>query len=134
MATIKQKLAVVKIMENHGNVSKSMREVGYTGATAENPSNLTESKGFQELMEKYLPDKELMEVHKKGLKATIVRFTPEGDMIKVEDFATRHKYLETGYKVKGKLKETPLDLVPHQTVIIINTPNANTRGDVQSQS
>lgn len=29
MPTIKQKKAFVKVVENHGNVSKSMKEVGY---------------------------------------------------------------------------------------------------------
>ena len=48
MATTKQKKAVQKIIENHGNVSKSMREVGYTHNTAKKPTNLTESKGFKE--------------------------------------------------------------------------------------
>ena len=37
MATIKQKQAFNKIMENHGNISKTMREVGYTEATEKNP-------------------------------------------------------------------------------------------------
>ena len=48
MPTEKQKQAVVKIIENHGNISKSMREVGYTDATAKNPCNLTDSKGYIE--------------------------------------------------------------------------------------
>lgn len=51
MATEKQKRAVNKIVENGGNVSKAMRDVGYSPATAENPSKLTESKGFMELMD-----------------------------------------------------------------------------------
>ena len=51
MPTIKQKKAVNKIIENHGNVSKSMREVGYRESTCKNPKNLTESKGFKELCE-----------------------------------------------------------------------------------
>lgn len=52
MATEKQKLAVKKIVENHGNISKSMREAGYTDATAKNPINLTSSNGFKELCDK----------------------------------------------------------------------------------
>jgi hypothetical protein len=50
MATYKQKKAMDKIVENNGNISKSMREVGYTDATAKNPSNLTNSKGWAELL------------------------------------------------------------------------------------
>ena len=49
MATIKQKLAFNKIVENGGNISKAMRDVNYSPATAKTPQKLTESKGFQEL-------------------------------------------------------------------------------------
>lgn len=49
MATIKQRLAVERIVENSGNVSKSMREVGYSPNTAKVPQRLTESKGFREI-------------------------------------------------------------------------------------
>lgn len=51
MPTQKQRKALDLIVENHGNVSKSMREAGYDETTAKNPKNLTESKGFQELCE-----------------------------------------------------------------------------------
>lgn len=49
MATLKQRKAVDRLVENHGNVSKSMREAGYEDVTAKNPKNLTESKGFAEI-------------------------------------------------------------------------------------
>ena len=49
MATTRQKQAIKKVIENHGNVSKSMRDVGYETQTAKNPSNLTDSKGYKEL-------------------------------------------------------------------------------------
>ena len=50
MPTEKQKAVIPRILENHGNISKSMREVGYEPSTADTPSNLTESKGYQQLM------------------------------------------------------------------------------------
>jgi hypothetical protein len=40
MATIKQKRAVQNMVEKGGNVSKAMRDTGYSPATAENPSKL----------------------------------------------------------------------------------------------
>ena len=49
MSTEKQRKAVENIVENRGNISKAMRDAGYTDATAKNPKNLTESKGFEEL-------------------------------------------------------------------------------------
>jgi len=60
MATLKQKLAVGKLVENGGNVSRSMLDAGYTPATASTPQKLTNSKGFQELIEKYLPDDKIL--------------------------------------------------------------------------
>jgi hypothetical protein len=49
MATQKQKAALQKMVENGGNVSKAMKEAGYTDSTSKNPSKLTSSKGFREL-------------------------------------------------------------------------------------
>ncbi len=70
MATEKQKLAKIKVVEFRGNVSKAMREVGYKEKTAKNPKNLTESKGWKELMDDFLPDELLSEKHRELLKAT----------------------------------------------------------------
>ena len=44
MATIRQKKALAKIVENGGNVSKAMVEAGYSPMTAKTPQKLTESK------------------------------------------------------------------------------------------
>lgn len=113
--TTKQKLAASKIMENHGNISKTMLEVGYSPNTAKNPSNLTNSKGWQELMDKNLSDKVLLKVHWEGLKA-IRKYPrivgrdeeghPEYKYVEEPDMPTRHKYLDSAYKIKNKYKET----------------------------
>lgn len=60
MATERQKNAVDNLVENGGNVSKAMRDAGYTDATAKTPSKLTSSDGYRELMEAYLPDDTLL--------------------------------------------------------------------------
>ena len=109
MATTRQKKAFKNSMENNGNVSKSMREVGYSENYSKNPQSLTRSKGWEELVEKYLPDKDLVKVHKEGLNAGKKVFknnntTGEIDEVGFEpDFAVRHKYLDTAYKIKGKI-------------------------------
>lgn len=98
--TVKQKLAVKKVVENHGNISKSMREAGYTPKTAKNPKNLTESKAWPKLMEKYLPDDKLLKKHDEALEATKWNdFTGERE----EDHTTRLKAVDMGYKLKGKM-------------------------------
>lgn len=53
MATIKQKKVINNLVENGGNVTKAMRDAGYSEATINNPSNLTKSKGYKGLLEEY---------------------------------------------------------------------------------
>ena len=49
MATLKQKRAVDRMVENGGIASQAMIDVGYSANTARTPSKLTESDGFKEL-------------------------------------------------------------------------------------
>ena len=115
--TLKQKAAIQKVVENHGNVSRAMLEVGYDPTTAKNPKNLTTSKAWMELMEEHLPDSSLLEKHKEALNATkpigaqilidkdgkTISKENEG-MIEVPDQVVRLKAVELGYRVKGKLR------------------------------
>lgn len=73
MATEKQKAVARKIVETHGSVSGAMRSVGYKDKTAKNPKNLTESKGWAELMDQYYPDDKIAKIQQKMLKASILR-------------------------------------------------------------
>jgi len=102
MATIKQKLAFKKVV-NGMPITRAMKAVNYADTTAGNTNKLTASKGWKELIDKYISEKALMKVHKEGLGA--YRTEKEGDNeVRIPDFATRHKYLETGYKIRGRLK------------------------------
>ena len=65
----RMKVAASKLMENHGNISKSMLQAGYSPNTAKMPSNLTNSKGWQTLMSKYLSDRKLTKKHSELLEA-----------------------------------------------------------------
>lgn len=106
MATIKQQKALAKIVENGGNVSKAMRDVGYSVNTAKTPQKLTESKAFIEYMEKAgVTDEKLTTVIKEGLdarKAVVMGKDSQESFVDVQpDYAVRHKYLETALRVKG---------------------------------
>ena len=69
MATLKQKKAVGKLVENGGNISRSMRQAGYRPATAKNPKKLTESKGFKELcIEAGLTEQFILEALKEDIE------------------------------------------------------------------
>lgn len=50
MPTIRQKTAIQKMVENGGNATKAMREAGYSDASTNNPSSLTQSKGYKEIL------------------------------------------------------------------------------------
>lgn len=120
MATIKQKLVVPKIVENHGNISKSMREVGYEDNTAKNPKNLTESKGY----------KEVLAAH--GLTESLITRALVAD-IKAKP-KKREKELRLGSEILGMNKRDPgEDKTPQQTVIIIQTPNGDTQIGIQAK-
>lgn len=53
MATHKQRMAIEQTVENGGNTTQGMRDAGYSEATINNPSNLTQSKGYKQLLAEY---------------------------------------------------------------------------------
>lgn len=102
MATAKQRRATELLMENRGNVSKSMREAGYDDTTAKNPKNLTESKGFAELRDEYLPKELVLQAHKDALTAMRIHGTND-NFIEIADHPVRLKASELYYKMTGQL-------------------------------
>lgn len=122
MATPKQKKAFDKTLKNGGNVTKAMKEAEYAEATIHNPKNLTESDGWQELVNKYIPDEDLARVHKEGLGATKVHGTQD-DFIEIPDYSTRHKYMESGYKLKGRHQEEKQGIYDNNILILIQKAN-----------
>lgn len=89
MSTIRQKLALEKMVENGGKAGQAMREVGYSENTAKTPQKLTESKGFIELCEsRGLTDNMLVD-------ALIEDIQSKKGMRRAE--------LELAFKIKGKL-------------------------------
>ncbi len=87
--TLRQKKLVRKISENLGKpLGEAMREVGYSEEYANNPQQLTRTKGWQELSEQLLPDKPLLQ----RLKQVI---NNKNDNVAI-------KGLDTAFKVKGR--------------------------------
>lgn len=87
--TSRQKKLVRKISENLGKpLGEVMREVGYSEEYANNPQQLTRTKGWQELMEQLLPDEPLLQ----RLKQVI---NNKNDSVAI-------KGLDTAFKVKGR--------------------------------
>ncbi len=94
MSTIKQEKAFEKVVENGGNVSKAMREAGYSPETAKTPQKLTDSKGWLELLEEHLPDSLITEKHRQLLTKT----DAEGNI----DVNAVRPAIDMAYKLKGK--------------------------------
>lgn len=98
MATEKQKKAIANVVENGGNVSKAMRDAGYSHETAKNPNKLTGSKSWEELMDENFGDEKIQSLIEEGLYAD----KPAGEQGTVPDYPTRHKYIDTVMKLKDK--------------------------------
>ncbi len=119
MATPKQKIAIKKVL-NGKAVKHAMEEAGYAPSTANTTGKLTRSKGWAELTDKYISDKALAKVHKEGLEATTwyQEGLGKGETVLVEkpDYSVRHKYLESGYKLKGRYQS---DKDINKTLIVV---------------
>lgn len=104
--TARQEIAIKKVLEDGKSVSQAMRESGYSEATAKNPSVLTGSQGWKELMEEHLPDTLLAEKHKELLTTPKkVRTFKKGELeTETEELDTQaiSKGLELAYKIKDK--------------------------------
>lgn len=94
MATIKQKKALNALVENGGNISQAMIAADYSLNTAHTPQKLTESQGFQELLEENgFTDDFLI----KALREDIEK-KPQN----------RIAELSLGFKIKGRLSDNPV--------------------------
>jgi hypothetical protein len=108
--TIKQKKAVEILVENGRKdnsdkpktIGNILREAGYSEAIATVPAKVTGAAGFQlALQEAGVDDQRLARVIHEGLNAT----RPDNKSGNpIEDYAVRHKYLETSLRLKGFVK------------------------------
>lgn len=100
--TRKQKGFVKDYIESGNGTQAALKnyDTDYNTARSIASENLTKPAIVKSINE-VLNDSLLNKVHLEGLKATSVRFTPEGEQIQVPDFATRHKYLDTAHKLRG---------------------------------
>jgi len=102
--TTKQKKAVMIMGGNGGNVTQAMLEAGYSPATANTPSKLTESAGFKSIAEQ-IPNSLLVEKHLELLNAQkIIRTYKKGEEIESEETIDNQaisKGLDMAYKIKG---------------------------------
>lgn len=93
--------------ENGGIISRAMETAEYAPSIIHATEKLTNSKGWKELIDQHIPDKKLAKVLNEGLESGKRVFKNNNETGEIEDmgiepdYATRHKYLETGLKLKG---------------------------------
>lgn len=106
--TLKQRKAL-KLVEKCRSMKEVMEGAGYSSATATHPTKLTKSKGWQALLEKHLPDDNLLTATKEALIADkVVTSLTEPDRT-LPDHAIRLKAAEQGYKLKGRYSDVTIN-------------------------
>ena len=121
MPTIKQKKAFKAMGENGGIISKAMETAGYAKSITHATEKLTNSDGWKELLEKYLPDNKLARKHQQLLNS-------ERQEIAI-------KALDLGYKVKSKFPQEPENPESSENIkVLIMTVNNIINGTSSSQS
>lgn len=133
MATQRQIKAVAKISENLRKdkpepIGKILKDVGYSDSVSESPTFVTRSQGFIELLEKAgVTDDKLAKVLDEGLnasKAVVMGKESSESFVDIQpDYAIRHKYLETGLRLKGHGNKE--DIAKGNTFIQINNNKAS---------
>ena len=119
---------------------QAARKAGYAHNTAWNAHQNIESRcGFDELLAMAGMDNDtIFKVMGEGLNATksfvVNNIDGEGniqkEVVESSDYQTRHKYLETLLKLRGKLKETTEEGKEMQVIVIKSgekKPESNTR-------
>jgi len=102
--------AVKNIMENPGSVSQAMRNAGYGEGYAKNPQEFVATKTFKALLDRYLPEDKIAEVHAKFLeKRETAAF--EGEIIKGDQLhPDALKAVEMAYKLRGSFAPEKLEI------------------------
>ena len=134
--TIKQRKAYKEVLKG-STITSAMVKSGYSETTASTTGKLTNTKGWKELLDKTISDRKLVKVLDEGLISGKRVFKNNNETGEIEDmgvepdYAVRHKYLETGLKLKSKFPkedpDNPLDGDLKVLLVQINNVN-NSKG------
>ena len=112
-ATIKQKKAFKEVV-NGSTLKGAMQKVGYSVETSKRTNKLTRSKGWQELLDKHLPDSLLAKRHRELLN--------KRELLGAVDTQAVSKGLDMAYKIKGRYFDAESDK-DIQFGVVINLPD-----------
>ena len=96
--SIRQRLTARDVVGKGLSVAAAMRKNGYREAYITS-GKLPKTETWEQITQRYLPDKLLNKVARQGLRAV----TPD-DKAK-PDYSVRQRYLETGLKMRNKLSD-----------------------------
>jgi len=111
--TIRQKKTMMAVVENGGKLQPAMEKAGFSKAYAKS-GKLVKTKTWQQLMDEHFPESKIAQRIGEGLDADRVvsamntgkdASAATSDFIEVPDLPTRHRYVETAMKARGKLTE-----------------------------
>lgn len=128
MPTENQKKVFAKVKEQLGksgkvSISKAMRDSkAYSKNVSKTPSNLTKTKGWQYLMDKYMPEEKLSTVHDELLNSKLMLSMVFGSDVKRKDIEDIIKSVG-GKLVRVVNKETLDDILQ---IAYYSTPNTIT--------
>jgi len=111
--TLRQLRTAKNLVTNGGKMEPAMKEAGFSKAYAES-GKLKKTKTWQQLMDEHFPESKIALRIGEGLDADRVvaamntgkdATAATADFIEVPDLPTRHRYVETAMKARGKLTE-----------------------------
>ena len=103
--TLLQRKVFKNYLKNGGNMTKAIKDAG---GSVDNRGHMVKRTGWKMLVEEYLADEDLAKTHREGLKATKhenVIGEKGTETIESPDFPTRHRYLESAYRLKNRYQE-----------------------------
>ena len=122
-----------KVMNEGESVHSAIIKSGGSLATAQNPKNITRSKGWKELMEKELPDGLLAKRHRELLNKREVHVIKidgkeESELLDQPETQAVSKGLDMAYKLKRKYptEDNKPNVQVNIGVVMLPKKNANT--------
>lgn len=109
MPTEKQKRAFKEVLKGT-NISQAMKDVGYSLSTSATTGKLTGSDGWKELMDTYLPEDELAEVHKRLLNKKESFSTQLGIQMTDQPHSDAKGALDMAYKLRGSFSADKIEV------------------------
>src|SRR3990167_8178238 len=119
--TLKQRLFVREYLKTGNATEAAMKTYDVKNrfvATRMGSENLLKLDIMPIMNKMGLTDAKLLEVLEEGLKANKIHGTDD-NFVEIADHATRHRFMETGFKLRGRLNDATIGL-PDKVALVFN--------------